>query len=220
MHSPTFRPNFTDLPGLRVAELTGALGPPLQAATSLWLVAWDAAPSEGVMAAWTMALSPGSLKRLDTIGPRRGRVRFAASHAALVGLRHTNSLSDGHWSLSHTRWWAAISVSRLPVGVDLEADAPRPLWQRAAVTRWPQDPPGNWSDFLDSWVRAEASFKAGAGTGACCSFAMLRLSGSSLAPDHRLAVAWGASGCDGNKAEPGDVRPLDTGCRSAYSGIG
>lgn len=194
MRSPTFNPGSGDLPGLSVTDLVDALGAAKQPATSLWLVEWDQAPPEGVLAAWTMALPPSSRERLRTIGTRRGRVRFAASHAAMVALtqRHTPPSADQRWSLSHTGWCAAIAASRLPVGVDLEPDLARPLWQLAAVTRWPTDPPSNWSDFLDSWVRAEASFKAGIGSGACDRLTVLQLTGLSLAPDHRLAVAWGS----------------------------
>ncbi len=209
MHSVTCEPS-SDLPGLRVADVAGDLaGAP---ETSLWLVTWVPDPPASTLAAWGEALSAAARSRLLTIGTSRGQVRFAASHAALALL----SASAQHWSLSHTRWCAAIAGCRQPVGVDLEADLARPLWQVAAATRWPGHPPGQWSDFLDSWVRAEASFKVGAGVAGPCVVRHLTDLGS--VPDHLLALAWGPR--PGRSPAPNSALAVGRSTLSAEGGTG
>ena len=92
----------------------------------MWLVAWDPAPDPDVLQDWLDRLSLPEVERLATIGPHRGRVRFAASHAALAALTG----GGRHTSLAHTDRLAAVASSDSPVGVDVEPDFPRRHWRR------------------------------------------------------------------------------------------
>jgi len=147
----TCTPAWDDLlPGLRV----GAVGP------GVWVAEWDPMPAARAQRAWLALLDAPLKARAERIGTAIGRVRFAASHAAVAALTGS-ARGRVVTSLAHTRWCAAVGVSPVRIGVDLEADDPRPLWPVAAQVAWGAPGPQSWPVFLDAWVRREAAIKAG-----------------------------------------------------------
>lgn len=186
---PTCVPVWADLlPGLRVA----AVGP------GVWLAVWDPEPAAQAQRAWSTLLDASLRARAERIGTPRGRVRFTASHAAMTALT-SGDPAGVVTSLAHTRWCAAVGVSRDRIGVDLEADAPRPLWPVAARTAWGVPGPPTWPDFLEAWVRREAALKAGGGSDAATA-RVSRVTLGDVAPEHLLAVV-------GGPGTGGDQRP-------------
>ncbi len=208
---PTFVPAWPDLPGLHVAELRvpASERPRGESEPRAWLVRWDSLPAAEAADAWAEGLDARERDRAARIGTPHGRTRFLASHAALHRLGHAEGWA--HASLSHTRWCAAVAVSPAPIGVDLEADVPRPGWPRAARARWPgrRFPSGGsqddgWADFLRAWVAEEALFKAGGDDGRC-TVVTIPLAGDEPVPPHVVAVAlarrrWGIDAAFASRA--------------------
>lgn len=128
---PTSTPAWADLPGIVCTELGRRPGVPLglPPGCELWLVEWQPDPPPDVLESWAGAVTQGERDRAERIGTRHGRLRLLASHAALARLAAATSLPNV--SLGHTRWCAALAASARPVGVDIEADVPRPRWQAA-----------------------------------------------------------------------------------------
>lgn len=154
----------------------------------VWLLAWPTEPSETDRQSWLDLLDEPERIRLGRIGTTTGRSRFAASHAAArILIPHQQTWQVGRASLSHTTTMVAIATADVRVGIDVEADVPRPCWPAADRQQWPGFPSGSWPVFVDRWVRREASFKAGTLDGV--GFPVVRrvrdLDGL---PDHILAV--------------------------------
>ncbi len=93
--------------------------------------------------------------------PRDGWMQDAAG-APLVN-------NGWHWSVAHTRRYAVGVVSRHPVGVDIEALAPRreTLWEALADgSEWTLLGGRSWPGFFRLWTAKEAVVKsAGLGLG-------------------------------------------------------
>jgi phosphopantetheinyl transferase len=72
--------------------------------------------------------------------------------------------ADGHhWSISHTRWWAAAVVADQPVGIDLECIRPRrEEFFDEVGTRddWSIVGEKHWDNFFMLWTAKEATLKA------------------------------------------------------------
>lgn len=155
----------------------------------VWLVAWPADPSDQVRRAWWRLLDEPERVRFGSIGTEAGKRRFAASHAAARLLVPEQRVwEEGCASLSHTGSLAAIACAEVRVGIDVEADVPRPRWVAADRQQWPGSPASCWPGFVKRWVQYEAAFKAGVrdGSGSCMVGRVRDLDGL---PDHFLAVA-------------------------------
>lgn len=209
------------LVGIRLWDLVDWVWSRHLPVTGLWLVEWDDAADATTMATWVAALPDPARARLHAIGPRPARLRYAASHAALIGLVGAGGVRSGaapgvaggdpgrQWSLSHTRWCAAVATATHPIGVDLEADIERPWWRSAArATRSiggsppPRDGSPTWPEFLVAWTRAEARVKAGVRDEGSAAVSSTRVPAEGRRPDHVLALAWR----DRSPAGGGDAR--------------
>jgi 4'-phosphopantetheinyl transferase len=78
--------------------------------------------------------------------------------------------NDGwHWSVSHTRFWAAAVVGRGAVGIDVEQVRPRrmAIWNEiGGDEEWSVAGERNWENFYRIWTAKEAILKAhGMGVG-------------------------------------------------------
>lgn len=188
---PTWSPTRTDpwAPGLRCWTLPeSTIGP---AGLQLWLAAWDPDPPSGLQSRWHALLSRSERRRCATIGTRNGRVRFAASHAAAHVVLPAQRLGGGGTtSLSHSPWLVAIMSAPQPVGIDIEADRPRPNWAMADKQSWPQARSSDWAAFVIRWLTAEARYKAGSGDLSAGGVSVGRVVDLAGIPDHVMAVAW------------------------------
>lgn len=72
--------------------------------------------------------------------------------------------NDGwHWSIAHTREWAAAVVSREPAGIDLEKIRPRRegvFESVASANEWQGVGERSWDSFFRMWTAKEAVLKA------------------------------------------------------------
>ena len=160
----------------------------------VWLLTWPIDPSESEQESWRALLDDSELVRCAGIGARNGQIRFAASHAAAKLLAPEQRMwREGHASLSHTKTLAAVARADVRVGVDIEADVPRPRWSAADRQQWPESPAGSWPTFVERWVQHEAAFKAGIEDGVGTPL-VGRIQGLGGLPDHILAVVLEPSG--------------------------
>lgn len=160
----------------------------------VWLVAWPNEPPGSDRKAWWELLDKSERVRCAGIGTENGQTRFIASHAAAkVLVPGPQAWRDGRASLSHTARLAAVASADVPVGIDIEADIPRPRWSAADRQQWPGSPASNWSEFVARWVSRESMFKCGvAGDGG--SPVLSRVRGLAGVPDHILGVMLGHPG--------------------------
>lgn len=122
----------------------------------------------------------GQLSRPDRVQLQREASRVALRTSAELSGAAVDSWpqrDDGvplpvrgwHWSVSHTRRWAAAVVARYPIGVDIEWIRPRTesLWDGVADgDEWQRLGERNWNGFFRLWTAKEATLKAhGSGIG-------------------------------------------------------
>ena len=77
--------------------------------------------------------------------------------------------TEFHWSLSHTKRWAAAIIADGPVGIDIERITPRRLTTMEAIAdkaEWHIVGNRTWPNFFRIWTAKEATLKAnGVGIG-------------------------------------------------------
>ena len=151
-------------------------------------MAWPSEPSESDLECWWDLIDESERLRCSGIGTDAGQIRFAASHAAArVLVPESQIWREGHASLSHTATLASVACADVRVGIDVEADVPRPRWPAADRQQWPESPAGSWPMFIERWVRHEAMFKCGIEEGGG-SPEVIRIQTLGGLSDHILAV--------------------------------
>ena len=92
-----------------------------------------------------------------------------------------------HWSVSHTRYWAAAVIADRPVGIDIEHAVPRPRKLHSALAdeaEWELMGDRSWLSFFRLWTAKEAVLKAsGAGIAQFLACRLIEIS-----DEHHLAL--------------------------------
>jgi len=183
--------------GLRCQAVRPPLLPP--GGIQAWLIGWDdqQETSSAAKSRWLL-LSQQEQQRWQQIGTQRGRIRFAASHAARNALLGSDPRRQ-YVSLSHTDGLAVVVAAHVPIGVDVESDRPRHRWPTIDRFRWPEDPARSWTEFIQRWVAWEAGYKARGGASAASAEttavdAVVGLvSDRKVSHDHVIALAWASA---------------------------
>jgi len=93
-----------------------------------------------------------------------------------------------YWSISHKRRWAGAVISRIPVGLDIEAVVPRktPLYDEVGDQHeWVLVGGRNWPGFYRVWTAKEATLKAnGVGIGKLADCRLVR----TIDSDHSITT--------------------------------
>ena len=115
-----------------------------------------------------------ALSRAERAKLQRETARIALRHSAVrcgAAVVEWPQREDGvpmptggwHWSVSHTRRWAAAVVAPCPIGIDVEWIRPRKemLWDGVAdADEWRRFGERSWDAFFRLWTAKEATLKA------------------------------------------------------------